>query len=233
MASEEREWRGTVKTHPCPEHPTEPLRIFCSDCQKTVCDVCFPLYHDRHAHRYLSDVAADSRRTLKPMMRETTSVTQRLNFLLNDVQPSEEQLHKYVDEEIAQLEAALQAKRNDLHADATNRANQMRAMIQAEMDLCRQELKTIEDGQAVLKALSQGEGLVDCELGDLILGHMTYNQFKEAIHKPLHEPKKMLTLQGLQLPVQDLQLVCDLVDWTPASVNTAPQVFPSDRKLNV
>jgi hypothetical protein len=210
----------------CSLHPGEELVSYCTECTSAVCCVCAAVHHEGHELRYLYDVLAESRRSLLPALTETENTTTKLVNLIEGVAGKEALLHAYVDAEIDQLKDVVEKKRESLHADAHRRSTDFRQQIQSQLEDCDEDLRVVDEAQAVLKALANGEGLVNNSLSGLLLGRMRFEDFKAAIHKELHVPQVIMSQQQLELPVQNLQLMCEMVDWSAAATATAPQLFP-------
>lgn len=212
----------------CSVHPTELVFKYCTQCKIGICSVCEQVEHDGHLSQSLSGMTYDRLRGVKHLSTTTETVLQQLSCLLDDVGPSEAALHEYIGTELASLQTELEKKRANLHTEVNSRSSQMRALLENEIAVCEDELNSIEEGQMVLDAMAQREGTVGTPLGQLIHGHMPYDEFWSQVARPLHKPEKMLHMLGLQLPMQSLEEMCDLMTWTALSMESAPQIFPVD-----
>lgn len=198
----------------CHEHPTEPLVLYCRDCEVAVCSVCCAAEHDTHHAQSLVDVTASPMRELKKRISDLEAAIAQLESMGAQTAPATSSLHAYIDDEVGGLIEVLEEQRATLHADVDSRAQRMRDMLRSEMTVCDEELRCIADGQAVLDAIAASEGLVNAPVGELIHARMSYDAFAAATDPVLHEPPKMLHLLRLQLPIQNLQEMVERLRWT-------------------
>lgn len=192
--------------------------------------MCEDVQHSGHEKKTLHSVTMDQYRGMRHLEATTKDVTALLGYLVDNVSPECQQLHRYIDFELDDLRGTIEEKRLSLVDETEERAGQMRRMIDEEVERCEAELAAIEEGQLVLDAMSKREGIVQTRMGQLIHGRLSYDDFIVSADVPLHEPPKMLHMLGLQLPMQTLHEVCELMTWTPLSVAAAPQIFPVESK---
>ena len=210
----------------CAAHPTEPLVHYCNSCEAAVCPMCPAEAHDGHALRTLHHVTTDLSRKYHRLKHETAHLTAQLEKLKAEVAPQRARLHAYVDDEVAALLGVVEERRRRLHEDVASRAQRMRDMLDREAAVCEAELRAITDGHRVLNCIAAGSGTVEGEAGLLVSGKVAFDDFVRLVNPPLHDAPRMLHLLGCQLPVQDLQEMCDLLDWTQASKESAEMIFP-------
>uniref|UniRef100_A0A6U4X272 B box-type domain-containing protein n=1 Tax=Neobodo designis TaxID=312471 RepID=A0A6U4X272_NEODS len=212
----------------CPRHPGEYVLIFCQTCRQAVCSVCAGLDHDRHERRTLADITAEMSRESRAQLLRCQRAVATLKDLGERVGPSGAQVHDYIDAEVDGLIAVINAQREHLHGDVDARAAKMGGEIDDEIARCEEELRRLDDGRLVLEAMASGEGVVDAPAGQLIAGALAYDDFWEMVDCDLHAPERMRHALRLQLPVQDLQEVCEGLAWTQQSLDDARAVFPPE-----
>ena len=215
----------------CVEHPTEPTCLYCDVCSTPCCPVCFADKHAEHFNpRVLSDVTKEWSRLHLPLVKETDELIALLNTLKSDVNIHLKRIYYDVEEEISQCAAAVENKRQSLHADTETRAARLRKQLEDEKALCEQELERINGGRQVLRCLAQGSGTVDDIRpgGRLIHGEISWKEFEQWAFPVMHTPQRIFPLLRLQLPRTKTHEMCALIDWTQWGQGGTEQVFPPD-----
>jgi uncharacterized small protein (DUF1192 family) len=211
----------------CPRHSGELVLLLCEQCSETMCAVCAGIDHGGHPTKTLADVTKEMSREYLVNLQRCERYSGTLQALLDKAPAKMDGVHAYIDAEVTALEEVLDAQREQLHADVEDRHARMAELIDAEVARCEAELQAIDDGRDVLEAIASSDGLVEAEVGQLIHGTMTYDDFWQRADCALHDPARMLHMLRLQLPMQNMQEVCDRLAWTEQSVADAPVVFPA------
>lgn len=210
----------------CSLHTGELVLRYCQSCEQAVCAVCAGVDHDGHVTRTLAELTQELARDFHRSKQRCERYVARLEEIAAGVPQSTATLHGYIDSEVDSLIAAVEARREHLHADVEERAAKMLKMLDAEIARCDAERAAIDDGRAVLDAIADSEGVVDAPAGQLILGGITYDEFWSLVDRDLSAPERMLHMLRLQLPMQNLQEVCDRLEWTEQSAAALQTVFP-------
>jgi hypothetical protein len=202
------------------------LLHYCRVCRRAVCTVCQGVDHSDHPCVTLADITNELSREFLALQSVCSKNTHRLTALLDDLPAASAGAHRYVDDDVDALATALEDKRGALHADVNERAAAMCSILDAEIALCESELRQLDDARSVFDCMAVGDGIVEGELGQLISGGISYDEFWALAHRELHAPQRMLHPLNLQLPMDNLQEVCDRLAWTEQSEDNAQLVFP-------
>ncbi|XP_078661418.1 tripartite motif-containing protein 2-like [Branchiostoma floridae x Branchiostoma belcheri] len=93
LSGETRE-QQSQSANRCSSHPSEDLKVFCTQCQVRVCDQCLEETHDGHGTTSLKKAAQERSSTVQPLINEGRNIVESYLSFLRSLREEEKTLNK-------------------------------------------------------------------------------------------------------------------------------------------
>lgn len=97
-----------TETWPCPKHPQEPVKFFCSSCGAAICQICAITHHRNQDHHveYIEDVAQRRRLSCRDHLQQVTAKMEAMQLVEKTVEEQATNLEEHFREVERDIKAA-------------------------------------------------------------------------------------------------------------------------------
>ena len=152
---------GNPAEQMCPDHPNEPLQLFCDSCDTLTCRDCQLQKHRDHQYAYVKEAAAKERHMLmnaQPSLMGKQAALQEFQRVaierLQQLNEREDQLTNEIDSFIGEIIASIKQKQDEYHKTLTAVIGERKKEVNGQLNTSKKLLKAINHSQNFIKYIS-------------------------------------------------------------------------------
>ena len=142
----------------CPEHPTEPLQLFCDSCDTLTCRDCQLQKHRDHRYDYVKEAAARERHMLvnaQPSLLAKQAALIEFQKIASErlvqLEQREDLLTNEIDSYIGEIIAAIKQKQEEFHKTVGAVIGERKKEVNGQLNTSKKLLKAINHSQNFVK----------------------------------------------------------------------------------